>query len=130
MEETTNNTRKRPPIKFIIGGIVIVAGIVYLIVSSLNASVQYFLTVDEVVAQSRAGELAGRNVRVSGAVLGESIEYDIDTLELRFTIVHVPADNQLVADEGGLALALHNAVMDSSRTRLDVVHTGPIPDLL
>ena len=130
MEDTNITPRKRPPLKFIIGGIVIAAGIIYLIVSSLNASVQYFLTVDEVVAQSQSGELEGRNLRISGAVLGDSIQYDIDTLELTFTIAHIPADNQILADEGGLALALHNAVKDPTRTRLDIVHNGPIPDLL
>ena len=63
MEDTNNIPRKRPPLKFIIGGIVIVAGIIYLIVSSLNASVQYFLTVDEVVAQSQSGDLDGELAR-------------------------------------------------------------------
>jgi len=123
-------TRPKTPLKFIIGGIVIVAAIVYLIVSSLSANVQYFLTVEELVSQFKAGTLAGRNIRVSGAVLGDTIAYDIDTLELSFTIAHVEADNQLVADEGGLALALHNAVLDESRPRLVVVYTGPVPDLL
>jgi cytochrome c-type biogenesis protein CcmE len=130
MQDTNYTPRKRPPLKFIIGGIVIAAGIIYLIVSSLNASVQYFLTVDEVVSQSQTGELDGRNLRVSGAVLGDTIQYDIDTLELTFTIAHIPADNQILADEGGLALALHNAVKDPTRARLEVVHNGPIPDLL
>ena len=130
MEDTNYTPRRRPPLKFIVGGIVIAAGIVYLIVSSLNASVQYFLTVDEVVAQSQTGELDGRNLRVSGAVLGDTIQYDIDSLELTFTIAHIPADNQILADEGGLALALHNAVKDPNRARLEVVHNGPIPDLL
>lgn len=123
-------TRRRPPLKFIVGGIVIVGGILFLIISSLNANAQYFLTVDEVVAQSAAGDLEGRNIRVSGAVLGETIQYDIDSLELRFTIVHVPADNQLLAEEGGLAQALHNAVSDPARSRLDVVYNGAVPDLL
>jgi cytochrome c-type biogenesis protein CcmE len=123
-------SRPKTPIKFIIGGLAIVAGIIYLMVSSLNASAQYFLTVDEILSKSRAGELEGRNVRVSGAVLGESIDYDIDTLELSFTIAHVPGENQLVAEEGGLAEALHNAVSDEDRSRLDVVYSGPIPDLL
>jgi len=123
-------TRPKTPLKFIIGGIVIVAAIVYLIVSSLSANVQYFLTVEELVSQFEAGTLDGRNIRVSGAVLGDTITYDIDTLELSFTIAHVEADNQLVADEGGLALALHNAVLDESRPRLVVVYTGPVPDLL
>ncbi|NQS91635.1 MAG: cytochrome c maturation protein CcmE [Chloroflexi bacterium] len=118
------------PLKFIIGGVVIVGAIIFLIISSLNASAQYFLTVDEVVSKSSLGELDGRNIRVSGAVLGETIAYDIDNLGLSFTIAHVPADNQLLADEGGLAQALHNAVTDSTRSQMEVVYTGPIPDLL
>jgi cytochrome c-type biogenesis protein CcmE len=126
--ETT--PRKRTPLKFIIGGIVIVGGIIFLIISSLNANVQYFLTVDEVVAGSRAGDLDGRNLRVSGAVVGDTIAYDIDSLELKFTIAHVPAENQILADEGGLAQALYNAVNDPTRSRLEVVYNGPVPDLL
>lgn len=122
--------RKGNSLKFVIGGIVIVAAIVYLMVSSLQANVQYFLTVDEVLEKQRAGELAGRNVRLSGAVLGDSIRYDMETLELRFTIVHVPADIELVEDEGGLAAALHKAVMDPTRSQLEVVYYGARPDLL
>jgi len=127
-----NDTVNRPktPLKFIFGGIVIIAAIIYLIVSSLSANVQYFLTVEELTSQFEAGSVDGRNIRVSGAVLGNSIVYDIDTLELNFTIAHVEADNQLVADEGGLALALHNATLDENRPRLKVSYTGPIPDLL
>jgi cytochrome c-type biogenesis protein CcmE len=116
--------------KFIVGGVVIVASIIYLILSSLSASVQYFLTVEEVLTKQNAGDLDGRNIRVSGAVIGDSIEYDMDTLELRFTIVHVPGDKALLEEEGGLAAALYNAVADSSRPRLEVIHYGPIPDLL
>ncbi len=122
--------RKRTPLKFIIGGVVIVGSIIYLLISSLTANVQYFLTVDEVVTKSKAGELDGRNIRVSGAVVGDSIQYDIDSLELNFAIAHVPADNQLLAEEGGLAQALHNAVLDPARSRLDVIYNGPVPDLL
>ena len=122
--------RKGNPLKFIIGGSVIVAAIIYLIVSSLSANVQYFLTVEEILTKQLAGELAGRNVRASGAVLGDSIQYNMDTLELSFTIVHVPGDNLLLEEEGGLARALHNAVMDPNRPRLDVIYYGPVPDLL
>ena len=122
--------RKGNPLKFIIGGSVIVAAIIYLIVSSLSANVKYFLTVEEILTKQLAGELTGRNVRASGAVLGDSIQYNMDTLELSFTIVHVPGDNLLLEEEGGLARALHNAVMDPNRPRLDVIYYGPIPDLL
>lgn len=122
--------RRGNPLKFIIGGVVIVSAIVYLMVSSLQANVQYFLTVDEVLEKQLAGELSGRNIRLSGAVLGDTIEYDMDTLELSFTIVHVPGDVELVDDEGGLAAALHNAVTDPDRSRLQVVYYGARPDLL
>ena len=122
--------RKGNPLKFIIGGLVIVAAIVYLMVSSLQANVQYFLTVDEVMEKQQAGELSGRNIRLSGAVLGDTIQYDMDDLELRFTIVHVPGDIEMVDEEGGLAAALHNAVIDPTRSRLQVVYYGARPDLL
>jgi cytochrome c-type biogenesis protein CcmE len=122
--------RKGNALKFIIGGVVIVAAIIYLMVSSLQANVQYFLTVDEVLDKQNAGELTGRNIRLSGAVLGDSIQYDMDTLELTFTIIHVPADIKLVEEEGGLAAALHNAVMDPTRSHLQVVYYGAKPDLL
>ncbi len=122
--------RKGSSLKFIIGGIVIFAAIIFLVVSSLEANVQYFLTVDEVIEREQTGDLAGRNIRVSGAVLGETIEFDMDTLELSFTIVHVPAENELIDEDGGLAGALHNAVIDPTRTKLKVVYYGPIPDLL
>ena len=129
-QESESPKRPRTPMKFIIGGLAIVAGIVYLMVSSLGATAQYFLTVDEVVAKEQTGELDGRNIRVSGAVLGETINYDIDSLELSFTIANVPADNQLIAEQGGLAQALHDAVMDPNRSRLKILYHGPIPDLL
>jgi cytochrome c-type biogenesis protein CcmE len=115
-------------VKFIIGGLLIVAAIVYLIVTSTQASAQYFLTVDELVA--RTTDVNGREVRVSGAVLGDSIQYDPQTLTLNFTVAHVPGDNKEIEDQGGLAAVLHAAVVDSSRSRLRVIYTGPKPDLL
>ena len=63
-------------------------------------------------------------------LVGDSIRYDPETLTLSFTIVHMPADSQLVNDEGGLADALHAAVIDTSRNRLQVVYIGVRPDLL
>ncbi len=60
--------------KFIIGGLLILAAVVYLIVSSTQASAEYFLTVDELKAEGQS--VAGRNLRVSGAVIGDSIQYD------------------------------------------------------
>jgi cytochrome c-type biogenesis protein CcmE len=114
--------------KFIVGGLLIVAAVVYLIVTSTQASAQYFLTVDELAA--RAGEDIGREVRISGAVLGDTIVYEPESLTLEFTVAHVPGDNSEIEAQGGLAKVLYDAVNDPDRNQLQVVYVGPKPDLL
>ncbi len=114
--------------KFFIGGLLIFAAVVYLIYSSLQTSQQYFLTVDEL--QEHSAAMMGREVRVSGAVLGDSIEYNSQTLTLRFVIAHTPGDQKDVDAQGGLAEVLHKAVNDPSATRLQVEYKGVMPDLL
>lgn len=114
--------------KFIIGGLLIVAAIVYLIVTSTQASAQYFLTVDELT--ERIGTEIGRDVRVSGAVLGDSVQYDPQSLTLEFTVAHVPGDNSEIEAQGGLGKVLYDAVNDPDRSRIQVVYIGPKPDLL
>jgi cytochrome c-type biogenesis protein CcmE len=128
IENISSHSRKKNNRKFIIGGLMILAAVVYLIVSSTAAGAQYFFTVDEVV--DRSSSLSGVSLRVSGAVVGDSIEYDSESLTLRFQIVNMPADDDLVNDEGGLAAALHAAVTDESRTRMQVEYIGVQPDLL
>jgi len=114
--------------KFIIGGLLIIIAIVYLIISSTKANAQYFYTVDEL--KSRGQSVIGQNVRISGAVVGDSIQYDPQSLALSFTIANVPADNKQIEAQGGLAKVLHDAVTDSGRTRMQTVYMGPKPDLL
>ena len=114
--------------KFLIGGLLIVAAIIYLIVSSTQASAQYFLTIDEV--EEKGASYAGRELRLSGAVIGDTISYDPQTLTLKFTVSHIPGDNDEIEAQGGLAKVLHDAVVDPNRSRLDVVYTGVQPDLL
>lgn len=115
-------------VKFIIGGILIIAAIAYLIISSTQANAQYFFTLDEL--KSRGESVLGQNVRISGAVIGDSIQYDPQDLSLHFTIANVPADNKEIEAQGGLAAVLHAAVTDPSRTHLQIVYKGPKPDLL
>jgi len=114
--------------KFIIGIVFIVAAIVYLIVSSSQASAQYFLTVEEL--QQKGQQMAGRELRISGAVLGDSIQFDSSSLDLSFDVVHIPGDNKEIEALGGLAEVLHQAVIDPTLPRLHVVYNGPMPDLL
>jgi len=115
-------------LRFVIGGVLIAAAVVYLIFTATKASAQYFLTVNELLA--RKNELVGKNVRISGAVIGDTIKYNPQTLELSFTIAHVPGSNKEIEAEGGLEKVLHEAVIDPNRKHLKVVYHGPRPDML
>jgi cytochrome c-type biogenesis protein CcmE len=114
--------------KFWIGGLLIVAAIVYLIASSTSAAAQYYMTVDELQAQGAA--VAGRNLKLSGAVDGATVAYDSKTLTLQFTIANVPGDMDEIERAGGLAEVLHQAVVNPDAARLSVIYVGPKPDLL
>lgn len=114
--------------KFILGGLLILAAVVYLIASSTKASAEYFYTVDEVKA--KGSSIVGDSLRLSGAVIGDTIQYDADSLTLSFEVAHVPGDNNEIEAQGGLAVVLHQAVIDPTRSRIKVVYVGPKPDLL
>lgn len=114
--------------KFLIGGGLIIAAIILLIATTLQATSQYFYTVNEIKAKGDA--ILGQNLRASGAVLGETITYDPETLTISFEMVHVTADNNEIEAQGGLAAALHNAVTTPGAQRVKVVYVGPKPDLL
>jgi cytochrome c-type biogenesis protein CcmE len=127
MQPTTNiGIRGRG--KFIVGGLLILAAVIYLIISSTKANAEYFMTVNEL--RAKGNSLVGQNIRISGAVAGDTIQYDPNTNDLSFEIANVPGDNATIAAQGGLAKVLHDAVIDPSRSRLTVVYNGPKPDLL
>ena len=115
-------------LKFLIGGGLILAAIVYLIVTSTQANSQYFMTIQEL--QAKGGAMTGQDVRISGAVIGDTIKYDPQTLTLSFTVANVPGDNNTIDSQGGLAAVLHAAVVDPSRPRMQVIYKGAKPDLL
>lgn len=114
--------------KFIFGGVLIIAAIVLLIITNTRAGAQYFLTVDEIM--ERKEEIVNKDIRVSGAVLGETIQYDTDNIIIEFEVAHVPGDNKDIDSQGGLALVLHQAVNNPNASRLHVVYEGVKPDLL
>jgi len=114
--------------KFILGGMFILAAVVYLIFSSTQQSAEYFLTIDELKA--KGNQIVDKNLRLSGAVIGDSIQYDPQTLTLTFDVAHVPGDNAEIEAQGGLAEVLRVAIADPTRARVTVVYVGPKPDLL
>jgi cytochrome c-type biogenesis protein CcmE len=114
--------------KFTIGGIFILGAVVFLIWTSTVSNSEFFLTVDEL--NEKGASVVDRNLRVSGAVIGDTILYDPQTLTLTFEVAHVSGSNAELETEGGLAKALHMAVIDPTRSRIKVVYVGPKPDLL
>ena len=114
--------------KFILGGLLILAAVVYLIVSSTQASAEYFMTIDEIKAEGATA--VGKSLRLSGAVVGDTVQYDPQTLTLTFDVAHVSGDNDEIEAQGGLAEVLFQAVNDPSRQRITVIYNGPKPDLL
>ncbi len=82
---TKSKTNRLP---FIIGGVLLLAAIGFLVVNAMSGSTQLYKTVDEFYSdQSR---LVGRDLRVAGWVIGDSIQYtqiDDHNSRLEFDIV-------------------------------------------
>ncbi len=126
--QASANSGKQNRTKFMIGGLLIMAAVAYLIFSSTKANSEYFMTVNELHAQSDS--MVGRSLRISGAVVGSTIQFDPDTHVLTFDIANVPGDNATIAAQGGLSKVLHEAVVDLTQRRLRVMYNGPKPDLM
>ena len=109
--------------KFLVGGLLILGAVVYLIVSGTVGGARYFITVDELMSNSAA--YAGQSVRVTGAVIGDTIRYDTENLIIEFTVANIASENE------DLGTALHIAVNDPDATRMQVrVENQVKPELL
>ncbi len=125
--ENTTPSKSGGQTKFLVGGALLLTAVVYLIVSNLLTSQEYFITVDDLYA--RQEQLTGKSARISGVVMGETISYD--GYELAFEIAHVPDSVTDIEDEGGLAEVLHNAATNPGASRVRIVlYDEPMPDLL
>ena len=81
---------------FLIGGAIVLVVIGWLIFSNAQGSTAYYLTVEEVMSQGPSD----RMVRVSGLVVGETLDWDPQQMTLRFEI----------ADEGGSLPVIYKGV--------------------
>jgi len=108
--------------KFLIGGGLILAAVIYLVISGTLTGAQYFMTVDDLLHNPA---YVGQTVRITGAVIGSTIQYDDKTLLISFTVANVPNNTP------DLGAALHNAVIDTNITRLPIrVENTVKPELL
>lgn len=74
--------------KFIVAALIIFAAIAYLVYSAMGSAGAYYLEVSELLAQ--APQYYGKNVRVSGVVVDDTVDYNPQELILKFKI----ADDQ------------------------------------
>jgi len=112
--------RIRP--RFFIGVGLIAVAIGYLIFSAIRTTSEYYLTVPEVA--SRRTELGGQALRVAGRVKAGTINWEPNTLTLKFEIVPIPdigADGEPVKPV---------AIVASDPVSFRVVSAGePKPDM-
>jgi len=101
----------RPPYKFIIGGAVIILVVVWLIIGNAGLSSVYYLT----VAELRAEGPSDRVRRVSGTIVGESINWNPQDLVLEF---------ELEDDSGRLPVVYHGPKPDMFRDGAEAVVEG------
>ncbi|HET6443471.1 MAG TPA: cytochrome c maturation protein CcmE [candidate division Zixibacteria bacterium] len=111
-EEAEITKPKKNRTKFIVGGALMAAAIIFLVVNAVSGNTQLYVTVDEYYSQQAA--IAGRDLRISGWVIGDSIQYtqiDDATSRLEFDIT--------------------DDLADPTRQKIRVVVMNePIPDLL
>ena len=85
-------------IKFIIGGAVIAAAVIFLIYSGIQNNATYFWTVDELYAK---GEVQyNRPVRVSGLVDGNTVDFNNRDLILKFDVLSATGERMHVVFNG------------------------------
>jgi len=95
--------------QYVVGGVLILAALAFLIANAMSGNTQLYKTVDEFYAEQ--SRLVGRDLRVSGYVLGDSIQFvqiDATTSRLEFDIVdninnpgrrlHIVAENEPMPD--------------------------------
>jgi cytochrome c-type biogenesis protein CcmE len=114
--------------RFLIGVFMLGSSVSYLNYSIQTSSQDYFLTINEVINEKE--NMLGKSIRLSGVVIGETIESDEASGQLSFFIADIPGDYDTVEQQGGLAVVLQNAVNDPNRQRIRVVYVGKKPELL
>lgn len=95
--------------KYLLGGALLFMAVAIVIIQGFASGDQYFLTVSQL--RAKGPEIQNQSVRISGAVIGESIHFDAQALHLEFDIVD-------------------SVEQISTQAPLRIVYDGPKPELL
>jgi cytochrome c-type biogenesis protein CcmE len=104
---------KKKKSKFIIGGLLIVAAVLYLIYSGVQETMVYYLTPSELL--SKGEQVYDKGVRVSGRIEDGSIESDVQKMDLSFRITD---------GKQTIPVTYHGIVPDTFKYGVDVIIEG------
>ena len=96
---------------FVVGGVLLISAVVFLVINAMSGSTQLYKTVNEFYAEQE--RLVGRDLRVSGWVIGDSIQY-----------------TQIDAHNSRLEFDITDDLSNPGQTLHVVVLNEPKPDLL
>src|SRR5262249_10895424 len=115
-------------LKFAIVGVLMLGAVAFLLLSGTLSGGRFFITVNDVLSRP---DLVGKTVKLSGAVIGNTIKFDADRKTISFTIANVPDNAAELQDDGGLSKVLHEAVRNPNAKHVNiVVQNQAMPDLL
>jgi cytochrome c-type biogenesis protein CcmE len=102
---------RRNRLMFVVGGVLLISAVVFLVINAMSGSTQLYKTVNEFYAEQE--RLVGRDLRVSGWVIGDSIQY-----------------TQIDAHNSRLEFDITDDLSNPGQTLHVVVLNEPKPDLL
>ena len=102
---------RRNRLMFVVGGVLLISAVVFLVINAMSGSTQLYKTVNEFYADQE--RLVGRDLRVSGWVIGDSIQY-----------------TQIDAHNSRLEFDITDDLSNPGQTLHVVVLNEPKPDLL
>ncbi len=114
-EQESLRPRRRLPLSFIIGGLVILAAVIYLVYANTQANAVYYMTVSELKSCTIC---LTQSVRVAGVVQQGSIVRDDQKQLVSFTITQ---------GKQQLAVTYSGVVPDIFRPGIEVVVEGHYP---
>lgn len=103
--------------KFLLGGVLMLGAVLYLVLSGTMVGARYFISVSNLLDSPA---YVGQTVRITGAVIGDTIQYDPSSGQLDFTIAEIPEEYD------DLATTLHLVASDPDATQLRIHMEGQV----
>lgn len=111
--------------RYLVGGGILVLAVAALVSVSLGSAVNYYLTVSELL--DGGSEFHDTDVRVGGKIASDTIEWNADDLELKFTITE-NGRNLAVVYEGARPSGFQedSSILVEGRYRSDMVFQAKV----